>query len=649
MVLDVYSDNINDSKNRFFKADSIELQKIICHLDLSHLCYVSQNIQTLLDIEVSNDSKYFEIKNQSKFLKKDEKYKVILYIRLSVEDGDLENGDVSGSIKNQLLFLLDECEKRNWEVVGIFCEEDISGVLSDRPEWNKSLKFCENGYTEIILCKSQSRFTRELETVEKYLHNKFIEWGIRFVSIVDNADTSNAANKKSRQINGLVNEWQVEDQSNNIRAILKNKQSNGLFTGSFAAYGYVKDPRDKYHLIIDEGAAQVVRKIFDMYLSGVGVCTICNFLNKKRIPIPSIYKAQQGLKYHNSLIELNKRVKYKVEDNETLQDIADKYKANIDEIIEYNHLKEKSVEPGQIIIIPIRPVWRTTTIYHILKDEIYIGTLVQHKNEIISYKNKKERKIPEEERIKVAHCHQPIIDMNTWEGVQKRILINGRERKCKNGDIAIFSKKIYCASCGHSFYRNKAKVKKGIIYYWSCGAIPATGNYLCSNRKVIREEYLYDYILNEINKQIKKYYDEILVEKKYYELKVTSKLENEKSALKKELLDIENKINKKESISEVLYEDRVNGSITIEEFRTLKDKNDIAISNLKKRATIINDELNEFENKRKNQIAKENLFKKYKKLESLDRVIVNEFISKINIGNYDKTTKTRKISIDWNI
>ena len=253
------------TKNTCKEDEDTEIQKIKSHLDVTYLKYVSDNIKFLLKLNLVNDNKSFEINNNYyRLVEHRNKFRVILYIRLSVEDGDIINGDVSKSIKNQLLILLDECEKRKWIVVGIFCEEGISGADDSRPEWKKCLRFCEYGNTEILLCKSQSRFSRSMEMIEKYLHNEFITWNVRFVGLVDCTDTSVSGNKKARQINGLVNEWQVEDQSINIRAVLKNKQSNGLFTGAFAPYGYIKDPKDKYHLIVDEEAAKTVEIIFSL-------------------------------------------------------------------------------------------------------------------------------------------------------------------------------------------------------------------------------------------------------------------------------------------------------------------------------------------------------------------------------------------------
>lgn len=654
MVIDVFKEGEEQLKN--FKGtnysfsegdDDSEIQKIKLHLDVSYLKYVSENVKYLLKLNIVNDKECFEKNNNH--LGMGDKYRVILYIRLSVEDGDVIDGDVSKSIRNQLLILLDECEKRNWVVVAIFCEEGISGADDNRPEWNKSLKFCENGNTEIVLCKSQSRFSRSMEMIEKYLHNEFIVWNIRFVGLVDSTDTSIAGNKKTRQINGLVNEWQVEDQSINIRAVLKNKQSNGLFTGSFAPYGYMKDPKDKYHFIIDEEAAKVVRKIFEMYASGEGASKICAYLNENKIPTRTVYKHQKGSKYNCPTFIFDKRIKYKVEKDDTLIMIADRFQSSVKEIIEYNSLKSEKIQKGQIIVIPVIYKWRTTAVLRILKDEVYTGALVQHKNERISYKNKKTRRIPDEQRIVVPHCHEPIINQETWRIVSERFGKKKRTKSGKTGDIPLFSGKIKCECCGHPFYRD-VKVRKGINYnYWRCGHRYCTALTACRNDKSMKEVELCELIIGEINKQLDIYYERTLVEQNYYAKKINNSLDGELDLLNKEKNNIEKNISKKERTLALLYEDRANGIIDVDEFAMIKNKNSIDIKSLKERISQINKEMDDIETKKKQKIDTEKILKKYNRIEKLDRNILDEFISKIYIDYYNEETKTRKIKLEWNI
>lgn len=192
--------------------------------------------------------------------------KAAIYCRLSEEDRNKQcETDDSGSIRNQKAMLMQYAAGQGWEIYHIYSDDDYTGSDRRRPEFNRLLADAKAHKFDIVLCKTQSRFTRELELVEKYIHGLFPIWGIRFVSIVDNADTANKGNKKSRQINGLVNEWYLEDMSDNIRSVLTSRRRNGYHIGAFALYGYQKDPDQKGHLIIDEEAAAVVREVFTLF------------------------------------------------------------------------------------------------------------------------------------------------------------------------------------------------------------------------------------------------------------------------------------------------------------------------------------------------------------------------------------------------
>ena len=142
-----------------------------------------------------------------------------IYVRLSSEDRDKKNKtDESESIQNQKTMLINYCIEKGWQINGIYCDEDYSGADASRPAWNQVLKDCEEGRCTIVVCKTQSRFSRDMEMIEHFIHGKFPEWGVRFVAVVDNIDTNVKGNKKTRQINGLVNEWQLEELSDNVKA-----------------------------------------------------------------------------------------------------------------------------------------------------------------------------------------------------------------------------------------------------------------------------------------------------------------------------------------------------------------------------------------------------------------------------------------------
>ena len=197
--------------------------------------------------------------------------KVAIYCRLSEEDRNKQfETDDSNSIQNQKAMLLQYAMEQGWEVYNIYSDDDYTGSDRRRPEFNRLLADAEARRFNIVLCKTQSRFTRELELVEKYIHGLFPIWGIRFVSIVDNADTANKGNKKSRQINGLVNEWYLEDMSDNIRSVLTNRRQNGF---------------------------HIVREVFTLFSQGYGKTAIARMLNDRGIPNPTEYKRLHGLRY----------------------------------------------------------------------------------------------------------------------------------------------------------------------------------------------------------------------------------------------------------------------------------------------------------------------------------------------------------------
>ncbi len=321
-----------------------------------------------------------------------------IYTRLSEEDRNKQHPEQdSQSIQNQKNMLLQYAFSQGWDVYDIYNDDDYAGADRKRPEFNRLLKDAQAGKFHIVLCKTQSRFTREMELVEKYIHGLFPIWGIRFVSIVDNADTDVKGNKKARQINGLVNEWYLEDLSENIKSVLTNRRENGLYTGAFAPYGYKKDPEDKSKLIIDWAAAAIVKEIYQQYLSGCGITHIARILNSRGIPNPSAYKLQEGLRYRSS----------------------HKYASSI---------------------------WKYATVSAILSNEVYIGNLVQGKTASISYKTKQLKQQPEELWIRAEHTHAPIIDPSVWERVQK--LRKGKSRPLSEGVLSPFAHKVICGHCG---------------------------------------------------------------------------------------------------------------------------------------------------------------------------------------------------------
>lgn len=305
-----------------------------------------------------------------------------LYCRLSVEDAGRGEAE-SESIQNQKTLLQSYAKEQGWTVYGIYTDEDYSGLREDRPAFRALLQDAEAKKFSIILCKTQSRFTRNATTAEKYLHGKFPLWGIRFVTVVDHVDTAFSSNKKVRQINSLVNEWYSEELSENIRTVFRRKMEQGQFLGNFAPYGYRKDPVCRHHLLQDAETAAVVRRIFSLYLEGYSDRRIAALLTKERIPTPSEVKKQRG------------------------EDLG----------------RKSCIQ------------WAAGTIRKILQNPVYLGHMVQGREEKISFKEKKTRERPKAEWIVVEDTHEAIIETALFLQVQQQRMLRRKSRGKKESTL----------------------------------------------------------------------------------------------------------------------------------------------------------------------------------------------------------------------
>ena len=301
-------------------------------------------------------------------MEREYKQMAALYCRLSSEDGE-KNGGESESIQNQRSLLKEYARKQGWGIWKIYVDEDWSGLREDRPAFREMLLDGRQGKFSILLCKTQSRFTRNARTAEKYLHEKFPLWGIRFVTVVDHVDTFRKENKKARQINSLVNEWYSEELSENIRAVLKRKREEGAFLGNYAPYGYRKDPLCHHHLVRDGETAEVVRRMFSLCVSGASCKKIAELFTKEGIPTPSMEKQKRG-----------------------------------------EDLGRRAAER-----------WNGGTVRKILRSPVYLGHMVQGKEEKVSFKENKTRGLPREAWVVVKNTHEPIIEEAVFKQAGERL------------------------------------------------------------------------------------------------------------------------------------------------------------------------------------------------------------------------------------
>ena len=519
--------------------------------------------------------------------------KVAIYCRLSDEDRDKERNSESESIQNQKSMLVKYCMEKNWDIYKIYCDEDYSGADRTRPEFNEMINACKNGEVTLVLCKTQSRFSRDMEIIEKYIHGKFLEWDIRFVSIVDHADTKIAGNKKARQINGLINEWYLEDLSDNIRRTLNHKKKNGEYTGSFAPYGYMIDPENKNHLIVDPEASEVVKDIFRMYLSGMGYIKIAKELNSLNIPNPTSYKAQHS-NYRNSNCENSAR-------------------SNL---------------------------WSDSTIYSLLRKEIYTGTLVQGFAHNVSYKNHRRKKVPEDKWIKCPETHEPIISREDFEAVQRMKKSRGVAEKF-SGEVYPLSGKVFCEECGSVMWKMSYQSGSNRYKYFRCKTVKISEK-KCKNTESIRADLLEKAVIKGINTLLERYYRPEKIEiSDAPSLKKLSKLEKSK-------VELEAYIKKREDNLTKLYEDKLDNLVSRDQYITFSKKFSEEIEKAKQQLDVIIGKIQEINTEKMEVGSKNAVLEKYRMINSLTPVIVNEFVEAIYVSK-KKSKNKRNITIKWNI
>jgi len=469
------------------------------------------------------------------------------------------------------------------------------------------------GKFNIILCKTQSRFTRNVQHSEKYIEDLFPTLGIRFIGIVDGVDTDEYCNKKSRQINGLVNDWYVEDLSNNIRAVFNRKMKEGQNLAAFPPFGYIKDPKDKHKLIIDQKAAEVVQYIYTLSLQGLGVSRIADKLTEEKIQTPVQYKKTQGMSYATP--------------------------------------NSKYTEKG---------IWSTTTIKRILNNETYIGWLMQGREKKISYKSKKIIKMPREEWIISEDHHESIISDEIYYKVQK--LLKTRRKSCKkiekesltvqsvpdnNRKPHLFSGKIICKDCKSVMTKTSGRLVHGHDYFL-CQLAKKSKSTLCT-RHSIRYDFLEQYVAKEIHKVIYKCLEnEDNIEKIKSEIKIVNEI---KSKIEKNSdLFIRNtrEINDNEKALSNLYLDKVKEIISECEYVEMKKSFNEIIQLLKERNKIIINKKEDYELELAKGQDLDYLVNKYANFDELTFELVNDFISLIEIGEI-QIDETQEIVIHWNI
>ncbi|WP_340024747.1 recombinase family protein [Paenibacillus sp. FSL K6-1096] len=348
-----------------------------------------------------------------------------LYIRLSKEDEHLLKHDDSGSINNQVKILrrhFSEIKDGDiYHIVKIFIDDGVSGTTDEKREnFQEMLAYIVAGKINCVAVKDLARSFRNYSDQGYYLDDFFPRYNIRFISLYHQTLDSYKAPYNMRNISvpiqGLINENHCAETSDKVRAVFDLKRSNGEHIGSFAPFGYLKNPNDKNALIIDEAAAAVVRNIYSSFLGGMSKNAIVRSLNEQGILCPALYKREV--------------------------------------------LKQKYTNPN--LDATKKPLWSATSVTTILKNRMYCGDMVQGRYRKKSYKIHVQERMPENEWYIVENTHESIIERSLFEKAQVLLTKNTRTGP-QQKELYLFSGYLRCADCGKAMARSQVK---GNIYYF---------------------------------------------------------------------------------------------------------------------------------------------------------------------------------------
>ena len=367
-------------------------------------------------------------------------YNVGIYVRLSQED--MREGE-SLSIENQKKMLTDYVSQQaGWNLVGIYEDDGYSGTNFDRPGVRLLLDDAKSGKINLILCKDLSRFGRNYIEVGQYVDYVFPSFNIRFIALSDNVDTldRNSTAMDLMPIMNLFNEWHAANTSKKVRSVLAQNAKEGKYIASFAAYGYLKGDDEKHTPIIDEPAAKVVRRIFELRATGITPTQIAKILNAEGVPIPSDYRAQR----------LGKPNPYK-------------------NTFHY---------------------WSHVAVRNILGNPIYIGHLAQQKFTTVSFKNHKSVRRGKDEWVIAENTHEPIISQELWDKCQEVDRCASHGKIMKKGVVLPLNSMMFCPDCGAKMKLNgHAKKKDGSVnYFYACGTYSRCGASTCTTHYISRKQ-----------------------------------------------------------------------------------------------------------------------------------------------------------------
>ncbi len=510
---------------------------------------------------------------------KTKSFRVGLYMRLSREDGDKEE---SSSVTNQREMLKRYVsEQENFFIVKEYVDDGYTGTNFDRPGFKQMIEDIEAGIIDTVITKDLSRLGRERLGVGHYTEIYFPEHNVRYIALLDNIDTYiDSGMNDMAPFKGVINDMYVRDISKKIRSSLIERKKAGNFLGVTAPYGYQKDPNNKFHLIINEKEAEVVKRVFRLYLEGNGLTRIAQILTKDGIPVPG-----------------------------------------------------ESRDIGKTRRTALYSSWKQTTIRRILDNRVYLGELVQFKRRKINYKSKRRITVPEEERYICKGTHEAIIDEEDFNTIQN-ILKKNKSFKGTRHDY-LFKGLLYCAECGARLnitYSNYALKRYGEYRYTTiCYSYSRLYSDICTRHSNSIPE-LEEVLIKHIKEVCSRYINENLQDELISMAKKQKQFELKQITNEKKLETLEQKISDIGLYIKNLYMDKVKGVVSENDYVSLvadftKDRDNL-IKEKEELIKIINNQKPQID-----ETAKiEKLAKEFLSLEKPTKQLLNELIEKITIS-----------------
>ena len=513
-----------------------------------------------------------------------------LYCRLSQDDG--REGE-SNSISNQKEILMQYAKQHGFLHPEFFIDDGVSGTTFARPDFQRMQKMAENGEISTIIVKDLSRFGRNYLEVGKYLEITYPTLGIRFIAIQENVDTMNNTGTEMMPFNNIFNEWYAAQTSKKIRAVWQMKAASGKRISSTVPYGYMKSSEDKEKWIIDEEAAEVVRRIFSLSLAGRGIAQIARQLEQEKILIPTAYKIEKGLS------------------------TTHKY--------------------------PEKPYyWDPATVAGIIDNRQYTGCTVNFKTTTVSYKVHKVIHKSEDEQQIIPNTQDAIITEDLWLRVQE--LRQHKRRPTSTGRTSLFSGLVYCPDCGAKLHFAAAKSMTRQQEHFRCSNYKS-GRGECQIhfiRDIVLERIVYEAISNLAD--FVRCYEPV-----FLYLMATKNQTARKSELQKLKTKVESgkrRISELDVIISRIYEDNILGKLSDDRYSRMASMYE---NEQRELIETISKSERELEKAEQQNIDMRLLLKTLRELtdfRELTPTIVNSLIQRIEVHNNDKYDGHCHVKVD---